>query len=108
MALTEGLLRALFADAGIEIPRTVQAHELRGMRWSATAAIGRTCVTTCRICDVNRVFRGADFGITRSAIDAGGRVRGIRIPGGAALSRKQVDEIEADREIRRALLVFCA
>ena len=44
--------------------------------------------------DATDAFRGADFGITRGAIDAGGRVRGIRIPGGGALSRKQVDEIE--------------
>jgi aspartyl-tRNA synthetase len=46
------------------------------------------------IFDATEAFRGADFGITRSAIEAGGRVRGIRIPGGAALSRKQVDEVE--------------
>jgi aspartyl-tRNA synthetase len=42
------------------------------------------------------VFRGADFGITRTALEQGGRVRGVRIPGGASLSRKQVDEIEAE------------
>ncbi|HEV2085008.1 MAG TPA: amino acid--tRNA ligase-related protein, partial [Gemmatimonadales bacterium] len=47
------------------------------------------------IFDATEVFRGADFSITRAAIEAGGRVRGIRVPGGAALSRKQVDEIEA-------------
>jgi aspartyl-tRNA synthetase len=45
--------------------------------------------------DASDAFRGSDFGITNSALAAGGRVRGIRIPGGAALSRKQVDEIEA-------------
>jgi aspartyl-tRNA synthetase len=47
------------------------------------------------IFDATEVFRPADFSITRSAIGAGGRVRGIRVPGGASLSRKQVDEIEA-------------
>jgi aspartyl-tRNA synthetase len=47
-----------------------------------------------KIFDATDAFRGADFGITRTAIENGGRVRGIRIPGGAALSRKQVDEIE--------------
>jgi len=42
------------------------------------------------------VFRGADFGITKAAIEKGGRVRGIVIDGGASFSRKQVDEIEAE------------
>jgi aspartyl-tRNA synthetase len=46
--------------------------------------------------DATGVFANADFAITKNAIVAGGRVRGIRIPGGAALSRKQVDEIEAE------------
>ncbi len=45
--------------------------------------------------DASDVFRGSEFVVTRTALDAGGRVRGIRIPGGAALSRKQVDELEA-------------
>jgi aspartyl-tRNA synthetase len=47
-----------------------------------------------KLFDATEAFRGADFGITKAAIEAGGRVRGIRIPGGASLSRKQVDEIE--------------
>jgi aspartyl-tRNA synthetase len=47
------------------------------------------------IADASELFRGVDFGITRSALDRGERVRGIRIPGGAALSRKQVDDLEA-------------
>ena len=41
------------------------------------------------------VFRDTEFVVTRKALEAGGRVRGIRVPGGAALSRKQVDEVEA-------------
>jgi aspartyl-tRNA synthetase len=47
------------------------------------------------IFDATDGFREADFAITRKAIEAGGRVRGIRVPGGGTLSRKQVDEIEA-------------
>ena len=47
------------------------------------------------IFDATEVFRPTEFGVTRSAIAAGGRVRGIRVPGGGRLSRKQVDEIEA-------------
>jgi aspartyl-tRNA synthetase len=45
--------------------------------------------------DATDVFRAAEFSITRKAIESGGRIRGIRVPGGASLSRKQVDEIEA-------------
>ena len=45
--------------------------------------------------DVSDVFRGVEFPFTSSALAEGGRVRGIRIPGGAALSRKQLDEIDA-------------
>jgi aspartyl-tRNA synthetase len=45
--------------------------------------------------DASDVFRDTEFTIARSALSNGGRVRGIRVPGGAALSRKQVDEIEA-------------
>ncbi|MDB4887323.1 MAG: Aspartyl-tRNA synthetase, partial [Gemmatimonadetes bacterium] len=44
--------------------------------------------------DVSDAFRGAEFGITQSALAAGGRIRGIRIPGGVAFSRKQQDEVE--------------
>jgi aspartyl-tRNA synthetase len=45
--------------------------------------------------DATLVFADAAFEVTRAAIAEGGRVRGIRVPGGAALSRKQVDELEA-------------
>jgi len=44
---------------------------------------------------VSSVFRDSEFVVTKNALAAGGRVRGIRVPGGAALSRKDVDEVEA-------------
>jgi aspartyl-tRNA synthetase len=93
LALTEGLLAALFRDVGVEVepgfPRMSyrDAMELYGSDRPDTRF-------DLKLFDGSDAFRGADFGITRSAIEAGGRVRGIRIPGGAALSRKQVDEIE--------------
>jgi len=91
--LTEGLLGDLFRDASIEIPATFQ-------RLSYTDAMERYGSDRpdlrygLEIFDATDAFRGTDFGITRAAIEAGGRVRGIRIPGGASMSRKQVDEIE--------------
>ena len=44
--------------------------------------------------DASDVFRATEFGIARSAIGSGGRVRGLRLPGAAGFSRKQVDELE--------------
>jgi aspartyl-tRNA synthetase len=94
LELTEGMLAALFADAGISIPET-----FRRMTYADAMELYGSDRPDLRygleLFDATDVFRGADFGITRSAIDAGGRVRGIRVPGGASLSRKQVDEIEA-------------
>ena len=46
--------------------------------------------------DATAVFGASEFGIAKQAIAAGGRVRGIVVPNGAVLSRKQVDELEAE------------
>ncbi len=45
--------------------------------------------------DWSEAFADVDFRIARAALEAGGRVRGLRVPGGAALSRKQVGAIES-------------
>lgn len=45
--------------------------------------------------DASDTFADVDFTITKQALASGGRVRGVRIPGGGAWSRKQVDELEA-------------
>ena len=45
--------------------------------------------------DWSEPFADVDFRITRAALDAGGRVRGLRVRGGASLSRKQVGAIES-------------
>ena len=42
--------------------------------------------------DFSDLLQETGFGVFRGALDAGGRVRGIVVPGGADLSRKQVDE----------------
>jgi aspartyl-tRNA synthetase len=94
LAFGEGMVRALWAEAGHEV-----SLPIRRMRYADALETYGTDKPDLRyelpIFDATEVFRGADFSITRAAIEAGGRVRGIRVPGGAALSRKQVDEIEA-------------
>ena len=92
--LAEGLIRALWKEGGSEMPDSVP-------RMAYADAIERYGIDRpdlrygLEIEDVSGVFREAEFVVTKNALASGGRVRGIRVPGGAALSRKQVDEIEA-------------
>ena len=94
ITLTEGMLAAQFRESGQEIPsRFEQLKYADAMeRFGSDRPDLRYAL---ELFDASDAFRGSDFGITNSALAAGGRVRGIRIPGGSALSRKQVDEIEA-------------
>ncbi|HKO16091.1 MAG TPA: aspartate--tRNA ligase [Gemmatimonadaceae bacterium] len=57
--------------------------------------------------DATALFRGAELPLVRAAIDAGGRVRAIVVAGGAVLSRKQLDELQAvARSAGAAALLF--
>jgi aspartyl-tRNA synthetase len=94
LSLTEGLIVALWGEAGIEVPpsfrRMTYAEAME--RYGSDRPDLRYELD---IFDATDVFRETEFSIARSAIGQGGRVRGIRVPQGAALSRKQVDEIES-------------
>ena len=90
----EGMVEAIWGEVGVGVETPIER-----MRYADALERYGTEKPDLRfgleIFDATDVFRPADFSITRSAIDAGGRVRGIRVPGGASLTRKQVDEIEA-------------
>ena len=92
--LAEGLIAALWKEAGVSIPtpfpRMRHADALE--RYGTDRPDRRYGL---ELFDATEAFRATDFAITRGAIESGGRVRGIRIPGSAALSRKQVDDLEA-------------
>ena len=95
IALTEGLLSALWGEVGFEIPSSFQrmTHAEAMERYGCDRPDLRYGL---EIFDASDVFRETEFSIARSAIAQGGRVRGIRVPGGAgSLSRKQLDDIEA-------------
>ena len=94
LALAEGLIGALWTEAGHTIP----AHFDRMSYADAMEFYGCDRPDLrygLRLRDYSSVFAGLDFVVTRSALDAGARVRGMVVPGGAAWSRKQVDELEA-------------
>jgi aspartyl-tRNA synthetase len=94
MRLAEGLIRALWREGGSDVPATIP-------RMPYADAMERYGIDRpdlrygLEIADVSDVFRGTEFVVTKKALESGGRVRGIRVPRGAVLSRKQVDELEA-------------
>ncbi|HEY2375382.1 MAG TPA: aspartate--tRNA ligase [Gemmatimonadaceae bacterium] len=94
LLLTEGLIGALWNEVGVGIPPSFQ-------RMTYADAMERfgsdrpDLRFELEIFDASDAFGDSEFSIARSAIAQGGRVRGIRIPGGSLLSRKQLDEIEA-------------
>ena len=93
IALTEGLIAALWNAVGYDVPvsfrRMTYAEAME--RYGSDRPDLRY---ELEIFDATDSFRETEFTIARNAIAQGGRVRGIKVPGGAALSRKQVDEIE--------------
>ncbi|GAC1516349.1 MAG: aspartate--tRNA ligase [Gemmatimonadaceae bacterium] len=94
IALTEGLLATLFAVADVPIstpfPRMSYAQAMEDY------GIDRPDLRFgLKIADRTEVFRSTDFGIARSVIANGGRVRGVVVPGGATITRKEQDELQA-------------
>ena len=93
-AVAERLLRALWAEAGqeIETPFARMPYAEAMERFGTDRPDLRFGL---ELFDASDVFRESELTIARSALESGGRVRGLRIPKGAALSRKQVDELES-------------
>jgi aspartyl-tRNA synthetase len=94
LTMSEGLIRALWAEGGVTIetpfPRMSYADAME--RYGCDRPDLRYGL---EIADLTPQFAGSGSGIIQSALAAGGRVRGIRVPGAAGWSRKQVDELEA-------------
>ena len=91
----EGLMSALAPVAGIEAPvpfaRLSYADALErygtdrpDLRWDL------------EIRDMTAALGGLGARILRAAVEQGGRIRGLALDGGAALSRKQIEAIEAE------------
>lgn len=92
--MAEGLVQTLWREGGhtVELPFPRMKYAEAMERYGSDKPDLRFAL---EIADYTDAFREAQLSITRDAIAKGGRVRGIRVPHGATLSRKQVDEIEA-------------
>lgn len=94
ITMSEGLIQALWATAGVEIstpfPRMSYADAME--RYGCDRPDLRYGL---EIRDVTAAFKDSESGIIQGVLAAGGRVRGIVVPAAASWSRKQVDELEA-------------
>src|SRR5215204_5139487 len=94
MRVGEGLVRALWSvgDHDISTPFRRMTYVDSMERYGCDRPDLRYGL---EIHDVTEVFAASELAFVRQVIDRGGRVRGIHVPGGATLSRKQTDELEA-------------
>jgi aspartyl-tRNA synthetase len=93
--LSEGMIAALWKTAGQAIPTQFPVLTYRDAmeRFGSDRPDTRYAL---ELQDATAVFAASEFSIAKQAIAANGRVRGIVVPHAAVLSRKQVDEIEAE------------
>ena len=96
LGLTEALYTALAAAVGpqFEVPtpfmRLTYAEAME--RYGSDKPDLRYGL---EIADLSPLVAGGEFGVFRSAIEAGGRVRGFAIPGGGATPRRELDALTA-------------
>jgi aspartyl-tRNA synthetase len=93
-SLVEGLFARVFrATRGVELavpfPRLTYAEAMR--RYGSDKPDLRFGM---ELRDLSPAVRGTNFAPFASALEAGGEVKGIAVAGGAALSRKQLDELQ--------------
>jgi len=95
-AIAEALVRAVFRDVlGVELPGPFARMSWREAmsRYGSDKPDLRIPLELVTICDQVRAVEFKVF--AESANDPGSRVAALRVPGGAGLSRKQIDEYAA-------------
>ncbi len=93
LSLAEQLIRELWTTAGVvaesPFPRMTYAHAME--HYGCDRPDLRYDL---KLHDMTAVFATSDLPFLQAAMQRGERVRGLRVPGGASMSRKQTDELE--------------
>ena len=91
MAVSEGLIGAMFGAGGIEVP----SYFPRITYGEAIAKYGLDRPDMrfgLEHVDVTELMKSVDFKVFREPADKGGLVKVLRVPGGGELTRKQIDD----------------
>jgi len=93
LAVAEALIADLWDAAGVPaespFPRMTYAHAMEHYGCDRPDLRYELVLN-----DVTSIFAASELPFVQAAIARGERVRGLRVPGGAAMSRKQTDELE--------------
>lgn len=93
IAVNEGFIKKLF-DEFMHLPLEVP---FKRMTWhEAMDRFGSDKPDTrfgMELCDISDEVRGCGFGVFAGCVENGGSVRGITVPGGAKMSRKEIDSL---------------
>ena len=96
MELMEEMIRKLFKDTlGVELanPFPRMTHEVAMMKYGSDKPDLRVKLELTELTDL---MKTVEFKVFRAAADMqGGRVAALRVPGGAAISRKEIDDYTA-------------
>ncbi len=93
IAMNEGFLKRIFDEfmhmpLETPFPRMTYAEAMR--RYGSDKPDTRFGM---ELCDISDVVRNCGFAVFSGAVAAGGSVRGITVPGGASMSRKEIDAL---------------
>ncbi|MDD6094216.1 MAG: aspartate--tRNA ligase [Clostridia bacterium] len=93
IAVNEGFIKKVF-DEFMHLPLEVP---FKRMTWhEAMERYGSDKPDTrfgLELCNISEQVRGCGFGVFASCVENGGSVRGITVPGGAKMSRKEIDSL---------------
>lgn len=93
MAINEGFIKALFDNfmhKPLEVPfKRMTWHEAME-RYGSDKPDTRFALELCNISDV---VKDCGFSVFSSAVANGGSVRAVNVPGGASMSRKEIDSL---------------
>ncbi|MGN1082588.1 MAG: aspartate--tRNA ligase [Candidatus Avispirillum sp.] len=93
IAVNEGFIKKVF-DEFMHLPLEVP---FKRMTWNeAMERFGSDKPDTrfgMELCNISETVRGCGFGVFANCVAAGGSVRGINVPGGAKMSRKEIDSL---------------